>query len=204
MKNQRDTMMTVGTVVVVVVAIILLIMIANIAANVVGALVPLVTGSLLLFGNRTELMSLLRTRNLGLSSLNVLIGISLVLFGAGQTLFGETFLRVLFYIPAVICLALAAPLAFGKTDTSATYRAWWNTARSKVRRKPSTPSVINTGFEPAVNNTPPSSQAPFDPMTGQRVNANPAPSPQANFDPMTGQRTVKLDPNEINNAGVRQ
>ncbi|WP_110517229.1 hypothetical protein [Herpetosiphon llansteffanensis] len=204
MKNQRDTMMTIGTVIVVVVAIIALIMIANIVTNIVGALVPLVTGSLLLFGNRTELMKLLRTRNMELGSLNAMVGVSLILFGAGTTLFGESFLRILFYVPAIVVLALAAPLAFGKTNTSATYRAWWNTARSKVRRKPSTPSVINTGFEPAVNNTPPSSQAPFDPMTGQRVNANPAPSPQANFDPMTGQRTVKLDPNEINNAGVRQ
>lgn len=195
MKNQRNTMMTVGTVVVAIVAIVLLIMAVNIATNIVGALVPLVTGSLLLFGNRQELMKLITTRNLGLTSLNAMIGIALILFGAGETFFGETFMRAIFYVPAVAVLALAAPLAFGKTDTSATYRAWWNSIRSKVRRKPSTPSVINTGFEPAVNNTPPTSQAP---------NYNPAPSPQANFDPMTGQRTVKLDPNEINNSGVRQ
>ncbi len=164
-----DKLVIFGSIAALLVVVVLCIFLTNMILNFTAAFVPLVTGALLLIGNRAGLIELLRTRQPSPAVLNAMIGMALLLFGMGTTFFGTTWLRVLFYAPAMGLLLLALPVALSKPAMYSTYRSWGNTAMGAIRR------VTNRAGRP-----------------------NPGASTiNGSFDHSRGQQTIDLDPNSV-------
>lgn len=87
----------------------------------VQAYLALIAGVMLLIGNAPELVRALQRRDFGIAMLNTLIGVALVSF-----FIGSVALKIVFWPIAIVTLALAVPLVFGRAKVAASYA---NTAR---------------------------------------------------------------------------
>jgi hypothetical protein len=175
-RSTSDKLVIFGSIAALLVVVVLCIFLTNLILNFTAAFVPLVTGALLLIGNRAGLIELLRTRQPSPTVLNAMIGMALLLFGLGTTFFGTTWLRVLFYAPAMGLMLLALPVALSKPAMYSTYRNWGNSAMGAIRR------VTNRGGQ-----TNP---------TASTINGS--------FDQTRGQQTIDLDPNNVSQAGQQR
>jgi len=172
-RTTSDKLVIFGSVAALLVVVVLCVFLTNLILNFTAAFVPLVTGTLLLIGNRAALFELIRTRQPSPAVLNAMIGMALLLFGLGTTFFGTTFLRVLFYAPAMGLLLLALPVALSKPAMYSTYRTWGTSVMGALRR------VTNRGGRPTT-------------AAGSTINGN--------FDYTRGQQTIDLDPNSVPQA----
>ncbi len=167
-----DKLVIFGSVAVLLVVVMLCIFLTNLIFNFTTAFIPLVTGAMLLIGNRRGLIELIRTRQPSPTVLNAMIGVALLMFGLGTTFFGETWLRVLFYAPAMGLLLLALPVALSKPAMYSTYRSWGSSAMGAIRR------VTNRGGSTSAG--------------ASTINGS--------FDQTRGQQTIDLDPNHVSQA----
>ena len=110
-RRLSDKLVIFGSVVALIVVIVLSIFLINLASNLVEALLPLVAGTLLMLANRGAVIQLIRTRQASPAMTSAVIGLALVLFGLGKTVGGESWLRVLFYLPGFILMLMALPLS---------------------------------------------------------------------------------------------
>ena len=129
-----DKLVIFGSVAALIVVIVLAIFLINLASNLVEALLPLVAGSLLLLANRASLLEFVRARRASPAMTNAVIGLGLVLFGLGKTVGGDSWLRVLFYLPGFILMLMAVPLALGRNASFDMYRQWGATAAAAGQR----------------------------------------------------------------------
>jgi hypothetical protein len=171
-RSTSDKLVIFGSVAALLVVVLLCWFLTNMIVNFTSGFVPLVTGAMLLIGNRAGLIELIRTRQPSPTVLNAMIGVALLLFGLGTTIFGTTPPVILFYAPAMALLLVALPVALSKPAMYSTYRNWANSAMGAIRR------VTNRG--------------------GQ---VNPAASTiNGSFDHSRGQQTIDLDPNAVSQA----
>jgi hypothetical protein len=123
-RRTSDKLVIFGSVAALVVVIVLMIFLINLASNLVEALLPLVAGTLLLLANRAALMEFVRVRKASPAMTNAVIGLGLLFFGLGKTVGGESWLRVLFYLPGFVLMLMALPLALGRNASFDMYRKW--------------------------------------------------------------------------------
>lgn len=152
-RRTSDKLVIFGSVAALIVVLMVCIFLTNLILNFTAAFVPLVTGALLLIANRGGLIELIRTRQPSPAVLNAMIGAALLLFGLGTTFFGTTWLRVLFYAPAMGLLLLALPVALSKPAMYSTYRNWSRSAMGAARRvtnRGGSSTTINGSFDRTV------------------------------------------------------
>lgn len=133
-RRLSDKLVIFGSVVALIVVIVLSIFLINLASNLVEALLPLVAGTLLMLANRGAVIQLIRTRQASPAMTSAVIGLALVLFGLGKTVGGESWLRVLFYLPGFILMLMALPLSLGRNASFDMYRKWGSSAANAGRR----------------------------------------------------------------------
>lgn len=167
-----DKLVIFGSVAVLLVVVLLCWFLTNMIVNFTSGFVPLVTGAMLLIGNRAGLIELLRTRQPSPAVLNAMIGVALLLFGLGTTIFGTTPPAILFYAPAMALLLLALPVALSKPAMYSTYRSWGSTALGALRRVTKRGGGTSAG--------------------ASTINGS--------FDQTRGQQTIDLDPTHVSQA----
>ncbi|GIV96952.1 MAG: hypothetical protein KatS3mg057_1609 [Herpetosiphonaceae bacterium] len=150
--NQRPSgdnkLILVGTIAVLVIGLLACTFVINLISSGAAALIPLAAGALLLLGNGREALSFWRLRKAGSPLFNTMVGLALILFGIGTTIFGGNFLRFIFYGPALALLVLALPMALGRPSLYNTYSQWarrsGEAARAVLRGNRRAPSPRQT------------------------------------------------------------
>ncbi len=80
------------------------------------AYLALIAGVMLLIGNAPELLRSLQQRDMGVAMMNTLVGAGLVSY-----FIGSVALQIVFWPLAIVLLALAVPLVFGRAKVAGTY-----------------------------------------------------------------------------------
>ena len=133
-RTASDKLVILGSLIALVLVVMIFAFFANIISNFAQSLMPLFAGSLLLVGNRREVAELMRTRQPSAAALNAMIGLSLICFGLGVAFFGGTFLRFVFYLPGMLLLLGALPIALGRPSIYNSYRSWASTTKDAFKR----------------------------------------------------------------------
>lgn len=133
-RSSSNKVVVIAVVVALVFALGLLMFLFNIVANFVQAFIPLVVGSLLLIGNRSQLKQLIFSRQASTGMLNVLLGLSLICFGLGEAFFSGNWLRMIFYVPGFALVLAAIPAALNRPSIYTTYRSWGSKVADLGRR----------------------------------------------------------------------
>lgn len=129
----NNRLVIIGGIVAIVIVLLILSFVANLLSQGLTALLPLVAGALLVMANRKEAMSLWRARQANPALASALIGLSLILYGVGATLFSGAIFRAIFFIPSVLVLIMALPMAIGKPELFRTYGSWISSLTGRVR-----------------------------------------------------------------------
>lgn len=144
-RNTSDKLVIFGAVAALIVLVVLCIFLTNLVTNITSAFIPLVAGSMLLVGNAGSLLNLVRSRKPSPAVFNAMIGLALVLFGLGTTIFGNTWLRILLYAPGIGLLLMALPIALSKPSMFGTYRRWGGRVTGAMRRVKRRGSNVTSG-----------------------------------------------------------
>lgn len=174
-RQLSDRTVIIGSIVGLVVLVLLCTVLSGLVTKVM-AWMPLLAGIILVVGNRHLIGDIMRSRG-ATSVFNLLVGIALVLLGLGAAL---SAISIVFFIPALLLLLAALPMALNKSSVTETYRSWFVSVTNVVGRKADTinarakakqnaaqppidleagiPAQPGVNFDPSVYNTPKDTQ----------------------------------------------